>query len=249
MSSVPIWIKFPNLPVSLWKETFLSKICHQIGKPLMADLLTTKREVWGYAIALVEVDLSKPLIENIEINLSTGMVIKQKVIYERLPLFCTTCKQLGHADSLHQVSKPDRMDMHSSSLAWVPKSVGGKKSVHFNDTLANNPTNAAGTVSEVNISDMDLGVQVPPRICSDKENNSFLAAFDPPLPSGSSSGHTGPSPVYDLFHVHRLKELEDEGFVQVLSKKKAKENKKLGVDKRRQDQLNPVGCSVSPFLQ
>lgn len=45
MSTAPVWVKFPNLPVSLWKEEYLSKICHQVGKPLMAELLTTRREV------------------------------------------------------------------------------------------------------------------------------------------------------------------------------------------------------------
>lgn len=30
MTFVPVWVKFPNLPVSLWTEEFLSKICQQL---------------------------------------------------------------------------------------------------------------------------------------------------------------------------------------------------------------------------
>lgn len=58
----------------------------------MADLLTTRREVWGYVRALVEVDFSKPLLKTINIFLSSGKIIKQVMEYERLPLFCEECR-------------------------------------------------------------------------------------------------------------------------------------------------------------
>lgn len=37
MVQVPVWVKFPNLPVTLWVDQVLSGICSQLGTPLFAD--------------------------------------------------------------------------------------------------------------------------------------------------------------------------------------------------------------------
>lgn len=107
MSRVPVWVKFPNLPVTLWKEEFLSKICHQVGKLLMADLHTTRMEIWGFDRALVEIDLSKPLRKFIDLILSNGKVIKQQEEYEWLPLYCDECKQIGHSNLVRKDKDSD----------------------------------------------------------------------------------------------------------------------------------------------
>lgn len=82
-----------------------------MGKPLVADLLTTRREIWSYARVLVEVDLSRPIRKTLDIHLSNGKTIKQMVEYERLPLSCDTCKQIGHSSSAHLDKSVEKINM------------------------------------------------------------------------------------------------------------------------------------------
>ena len=37
LQKVPIWIQFPNLPLSYWSSKVLGKIASRIGKPLATD--------------------------------------------------------------------------------------------------------------------------------------------------------------------------------------------------------------------
>lgn len=96
MTTVPIWVKFPNLPLELWKEEYLSPICSEIGKPLMIDQLTSQRTTWNYARALIEIDLEEDQKDTIELHLDNGVSFVQKVIYEKKPPYCRKCSQIGH---------------------------------------------------------------------------------------------------------------------------------------------------------
>ncbi|KAJ6986396.1 hypothetical protein NC653_024088 [Populus alba x Populus x berolinensis] len=75
MACVPVWVKFPNLPLKCWSPRCLAKIASKV---------------------LVELDLSVDLKSSIAINLPNGTTLNQPVIYETLPRFCTLCKVLGH---------------------------------------------------------------------------------------------------------------------------------------------------------
>jgi hypothetical protein len=41
MSRVPVWVKFPNLPLCCWSPTCLSKIASVLGKPIQCDQPTS----------------------------------------------------------------------------------------------------------------------------------------------------------------------------------------------------------------
>jgi hypothetical protein len=41
MHIVPIWVKFPNLPLKCWSLKCLSKIASVLGKPVQSDMLTS----------------------------------------------------------------------------------------------------------------------------------------------------------------------------------------------------------------
>lgn len=45
---------------------------------------------------MIEVDLTKPFVEQIQVQRVSGKVFKQKVHFEWKPLFCFKCNQLGH---------------------------------------------------------------------------------------------------------------------------------------------------------
>ncbi|KAJ6904042.1 hypothetical protein NC651_021251 [Populus alba x Populus x berolinensis] len=99
MHTVPIWVKFPNLPLQCWSLKCLSKIASVLGKPVQSDMLTHTMSRLSYARVLVEVNLLSDLPYSIDINLLNDNLLKQQVIYETLPRFCKHCRTLGHLTS------------------------------------------------------------------------------------------------------------------------------------------------------
>ncbi|KAJ6287682.1 hypothetical protein OIU76_030636 [Salix suchowensis] len=63
MSTIPVWVKLPNLPLRCWSENCLSKIASVIGNPNECDMLTSSMTRLSYARVLVEIDFRKKLHE------------------------------------------------------------------------------------------------------------------------------------------------------------------------------------------
>lgn len=75
-SHIPIWVKFPSLPVGYWSEKSLSKIASAIGVPLYTDGYTFTAEKISYARILIEVDISKNLPNDIMVEIPYGSWMK-----------------------------------------------------------------------------------------------------------------------------------------------------------------------------
>ena len=99
LSCFPVWIQLSNLPLSLWGNSSLAKICSRIGNPISVDKFTASCERVSYARALVEIDVAKDLEKYIEVELPTGVIHKQVIYYENLPKFCSNCRVMGHSVS------------------------------------------------------------------------------------------------------------------------------------------------------
>ena len=67
LSSLPLWIRIPSLPLKIWSKKAMSEICSAIGKPIQMDALTTKHERLLYARALIEISASKPPPSSVDI--------------------------------------------------------------------------------------------------------------------------------------------------------------------------------------
>ncbi|XP_043720994.1 uncharacterized protein LOC122668503 [Telopea speciosissima] len=92
---VPVWVSFPNLPVSLFHGNFFRSVAGVVGKVLRVDGATSGYTRTVVARACVEVDLLFDLPDRIWIGCrSSGLF--QKVVFERLPSFCVECCKLGH---------------------------------------------------------------------------------------------------------------------------------------------------------
>ncbi|KAM3342483.1 hypothetical protein P3S68_027449 [Capsicum galapagoense] len=72
ITTIPLWITLPGLPVGYWSGDALSKIASEIGPPLHTDHYTASMERISYAHVCVEVDATQSLIESIEMVTSTG---------------------------------------------------------------------------------------------------------------------------------------------------------------------------------
>ncbi|XP_073138456.1 uncharacterized protein [Henckelia pumila] len=94
-SIVPVWVRFPDLPISLFEKKLLFSVANLVGKPLKMDELTSKSERITLARVCVEVDLLKPRHDEIYIGLGDKIIL-QKVVYESIPKYCTDCCHVGH---------------------------------------------------------------------------------------------------------------------------------------------------------
>ncbi|KAJ6981093.1 hypothetical protein NC653_024473 [Populus alba x Populus x berolinensis] len=97
LSSMPTWVRFPNLPLRCWNNICLSKIASMIGKPIKCDDPTALMTRVSYARILIEVDLLSILPSSVNVILPNGIALQQHIVYESLPRFCRQCKSLGHS--------------------------------------------------------------------------------------------------------------------------------------------------------
>ena len=114
MSRVPVWVKFPSLPLCCWSPICLSKIASVIGKPIQCDQLTSNLSRMSYARVLVEIDLLEELRHTVEIALPDGPTLHQKVVYKTLPKYCNFCHVLGHSRLLCSKAAASTNKVHCS---------------------------------------------------------------------------------------------------------------------------------------
>ncbi|VFR01632.1 unnamed protein product [Cuscuta campestris] len=91
----PVWATFSRVPIHLQDARALFSIASIIGKPLQVDERTLKAEYLNTARVLVEVDLSRPLQEEVKIRIGEN-IHSLPVDFEVRPKFCLHCRKLGH---------------------------------------------------------------------------------------------------------------------------------------------------------
>ncbi|XP_019265468.1 PREDICTED: uncharacterized protein LOC109243031 [Nicotiana attenuata] len=83
------------LSVGYWTADALSKVASRVGIPMYTDKYTAELGKISYARVLVKVDITKPLVESVEIITPTS-VKQQEIVYEWKPRLCTECLHFGH---------------------------------------------------------------------------------------------------------------------------------------------------------
>ncbi|XP_070025494.1 uncharacterized protein [Nicotiana sylvestris] len=96
LKTIPLWVRFPNLPINCWGMKALSKIGSTLGNPIYADECTTGSVRISYARMLIEMDITKPLPRYVKLQDHKGRLIQQEVTYDWEPKYCTKCLKIGH---------------------------------------------------------------------------------------------------------------------------------------------------------
>ena len=96
ITSLPVWIQLPELDIKYWGMHSLSKIGSILGITLKIDKYVKDKSMLRYARLLVEMQLEGQFPEYIEFTNEKNVLIRQKVVYEWMPLKCTYCKMFGH---------------------------------------------------------------------------------------------------------------------------------------------------------
>ncbi|KAH0695862.1 hypothetical protein KY289_013344 [Solanum tuberosum] len=84
ITSIQLWVTFPDLPIGNWSSEALSKVASAIGKPLHTNVCTTSMTRISYARVLVKMDVAQPLVHMIDISTLYGE-FQQDVEYEWRP--------------------------------------------------------------------------------------------------------------------------------------------------------------------
>ncbi|KAK6129487.1 hypothetical protein DH2020_036767 [Rehmannia glutinosa] len=92
----PVWIRLPGLPIHFFDHNALFAISNIIGTPLQVDSQTASRSRLSMARVCVELNLLKERIEELVLEFDDTSQV-QKIIYERIPDYCTHCKHIGHS--------------------------------------------------------------------------------------------------------------------------------------------------------
>ncbi|XP_070044692.1 uncharacterized protein [Nicotiana tomentosiformis] len=88
MRVIPLWVTFPGLPIKCWAEENLGRIASCLGKPICTDKLTAQCEQISYARVLIEMDITRPLPDALNIEYPDGSIREQLVDYEWKPKLC-----------------------------------------------------------------------------------------------------------------------------------------------------------------
>ncbi|KAJ8421962.1 hypothetical protein Cgig2_022523 [Carnegiea gigantea] len=88
--------ELPELDIKYWGMQSLSKIGSLLDYPLKTDKYTKERSMLKYVRLMIEIPLEGQFPDYIEFVNEKGVLIRQKVIYEWLPIKCDHCKMFGH---------------------------------------------------------------------------------------------------------------------------------------------------------
>ena len=104
VSTIPLWVKFKNIPDYYWTREGLSCVASSIGPPICADKVTSQLNPVPFAKLCVKYTVGEPLPESVKValmdvntmELSETEFATVEVSYPQKPLICSGCKSLGH---------------------------------------------------------------------------------------------------------------------------------------------------------
>ena len=96
LKSIPVWVRFPSLHLKFWSRSIISKIASLVGTPLFMDKATSSFEKLAYVRCFVEINATKPLVNQVKIKVEGGETTHVDVNYEWLPPTCLKCNSFGH---------------------------------------------------------------------------------------------------------------------------------------------------------
>lgn len=123
--SMPLWVKFSNIPDYYWTEKGLSHLASAVGLPVCADKLTAQLNPLAFARMCVTYSYGAPLPEKITVA-SLDPISGEKVTtdvqvsYPLRPLSCDGCKSLGHSSAACPLVKRVWVQKQSAAAGSAP---------------------------------------------------------------------------------------------------------------------------------
>ena len=110
LSTVPIWVKFYNIPLEYWTSTGLGYIASTVGIPLHLDALTENQTKLSFARICIEVGVDCEFPKSVLLDRGNGNLSTIRIVYPWAPQCCPVCRRFGHNLENCQVHKgPDSL--------------------------------------------------------------------------------------------------------------------------------------------
>ncbi|KAH0672196.1 hypothetical protein KY284_023283 [Solanum tuberosum] len=152
--TVPILIRFPRLVIKYWSPQTLSKIGSLVGKPMMVDNNTEKKNGLNFARLLVEVEMDTKLPELVVFKNEKGQVVEQKVMYDWKPTLCTHCHKYGH---VVDICRKKKMAANGGDIS---KGRNAKRGIQHKDRTSNEQGIQEEQIQETTINSHENQTQV-----------------------------------------------------------------------------------------
>ncbi|XP_020683296.1 uncharacterized protein LOC110100216 [Dendrobium catenatum] len=92
---VPVWLSFPGSLPHLFTSRILFRLGSIFGRPIHTDNATASGSRPSVARVLVEIDVTKTFPDSVWLG-PEKLGYVQKIVFECMPSFCSSCKALGH---------------------------------------------------------------------------------------------------------------------------------------------------------
>ena len=96
LSSIPIWVRFYNIPLEYWTSTCLGHIASTVGIPLHLDPLTENQTKLSFARVCIEVGVDCEFPKSVLLDRGNGSYSTIRIEYHWAPQCCSECKLFGH---------------------------------------------------------------------------------------------------------------------------------------------------------
>ncbi|KAK1307315.1 hypothetical protein QJS10_CPA10g01534 [Acorus calamus] len=172
LETIPLWIRFPALPLHMWGTRLISKLASAVGKPLYMDTATASRSRVDFARVCVEISAQSELPSSI-LYREESIWKEIPVDYEWKPSPCPQCRTFGHSES--QCSLQGVSLKSNSGTSVTPQYVPVTKSQRYvpTDGLATKgPIIALSEIPEQSLSGQNPIVGPIKAIKGKEQNNS-----------------------------------------------------------------------------
>ncbi|MQM00046.1 hypothetical protein Taro_032778 [Colocasia esculenta] len=95
---ISVWLELPHLPANLFSDSMVRSIAGSVGPVLQIDRNTQYMIRTQSARVHVQLDVSRKLPDRIWVGYG-AKGFWQPIVYPEHPLFCSSCKRLGHLSS------------------------------------------------------------------------------------------------------------------------------------------------------
>lgn len=133
IKTMPLWVRFDQVPDSYWTVNCLSRLASVIGPPLCADELTFRLEILPFAKICVQYSVGDDLPSSIPVTVMDPVTggksdVVVLVSYPNKPLVCSACKSLGHLvgacpKTTRTWVRKDRAEIAQTSKDAVPEPI------------------------------------------------------------------------------------------------------------------------------
>lgn len=104
ISTLPIWVRFPDLPVEYFDKEWLCKARDKIGKTIKVDNSTRATTSGQFVRVCVKINMGKPLRENYRMRGGNW-----RLQYKGLHNLCFTCGKYDHREASCPLKPTQRM--------------------------------------------------------------------------------------------------------------------------------------------